>query len=266
VEPVALFPQGGGLTKYLLTETSASCRFINLGLFFADPGQGSQWLTHPLATEEEAYLYIIEGRGTLFYRQNGRTQALPFEAGQAIFAGHLTQYVWNTGAVPLKIYFSIAPLPERTLIHAGSFDDHEGHVDSASLEPPLLVRPEAIPLSTFTKGGLVNRRMLFPESVGARHGRVGTALETPGQGSFWHTHPQETGEEDLFYTISGTGTMVYVQDGVVKTFPFGPGDAIHSHHLTNYTMNPGDEDLVMLYSGAPHPGTTLTHDFVPDLA
>jgi oxalate decarboxylase/phosphoglucose isomerase-like protein (cupin superfamily) len=104
---------------------------------------------------------------------------------------------------------------------------------------------------------LTNRNMLTPETVGARHGRFGTALATPGTGSFWHTHPADVGEEDLFYTIRGTGTMVYLHGGKVHSFEFHAGDAIHSHHLTNFTTNHTDADLEMVYSGAPHPPGTI---------
>lgn len=54
--------------------------------------------------------------------------------------------------------------------------------------------------------------------------------------------------------------MVYLQGGKVHTFEFRDGDAIHSHHLTNYTTNHTNEDLLMLYSGAPHPPGTTVHE------
>ena len=259
VKPVVVFPHGGGTTKLLLTEENAGCRYANLGLFMADPGQGSQWHTHPVEADEEEYLYIIEGQGTLFYKQGGREHQLPFKEGEAIFTGHLTHYVRNTGSKPLKIYFSIAPLPARTVIHGVQNDDGRGHVDSLDLRPPQLIRPADIAITPFTAGGLTNRNMLTLDTVGARHGRFGTALETPGTGSFWHTHPADVGEEDLFYTIRGTGTMVYLHGGKVHSFEFHAGDAIHSHHLTNFTRNHTVADLEMVYSGAPHPPGTIVH-------
>jgi oxalate decarboxylase/phosphoglucose isomerase-like protein (cupin superfamily) len=260
VKEVVLFPQGGGRTKLLLTEENAGCRYANMGVFMADPGQGSQWHTHPREAAEEEYLYVIDGAGTMYYKHGGQERQLPFEAGDAIFTGHLTHYVRNTGNQPLKIYFSIAPLPARTIIHGVQNDDGRGHVDSLDLRPPQLVRPADIPVTSFTAGGITNRRMLTPDTVGARHGRFGTALETPGKGSFWHTHPVEIGEEDLFYTIRGKGTMVYLHGGKVHSFEFHEGDAIHSHHLTNFTTNRTDRDLVMVYSGAPHPPGTTVHE------
>lgn len=260
VDPIVEFPQGGGKTKYLLTEETAECKHINMGIFLADPGQGSQWHTHPQEAEEEEYLYVLKGKGTIYYKEGGREHDIEFKEGEAIFTGHLTHYVKNTGTEPLSIYFSIAPLPAKTIIYGVKNDKGFGHVDSVNLKPPQLVRPEDIEVTGFTKGGLTNRRLLFPETVGCKHGRFGTALETPGKGSTWHTHPLEIEEEDLFYTISGKGTMVYLQGGRVHSFEFKEGDAIHSHHLTDYTNNTGTEDLVMVFSGAPHPSGTIVHD------
>jgi oxalate decarboxylase/phosphoglucose isomerase-like protein (cupin superfamily) len=268
VKPIVEFPLGGGATKWLLTEENGGCRYINVGLFFADPGQGSQWHTHPAEAEEEEYLFVIEGQGTMFYKHGGREHQLPFSAGAAIFTGHLTHYIRNTGTTPLKIYFSIAPLPVRTIIHGVKNDDGGGYRDSLDLKPPQLIRQEQIEVTGFTKGGLLNRKMLNPATVGARHGRFGTAWETPGTGSFWHTHPIESRvpnlysicEEDLFYTISGKGTYVYLHGGKVETFEFRDGDAVHSRHVTNYTTNHTDQELVMVFSGAPDPPATITHE------
>lgn len=260
VQPTIIFPQGGGRTQFLLTQESAGCKYIHMGLFLADPGRGSQWHTHPREAEEEEYLYIIEGRGTMFYKQGGKEHQIQFKAGEAIFTGHLTHYIRNTGTQPLEIYFAIAPLPARTIIYGVQNDQGQNHVDSVNLKPPQLILPEDIPITTFTHGGLTNRRLLHPENVGACHGRFGTALETPGTGSFWHTHPLEIGEEDLFYTIRGRGTMVYLQGGKVHSFEFRGGDAIHSHHLTNYTINHTGENLEMVYCGAPHPQGTIVHE------
>ena len=55
--------------------------------------------------------------------------------------------------------------------------------------------------------------------------------------------------------------MVYLQGGKIHSFEFKAGDAIHSHHLTNYTKNTNPEVLQMVYSGAPHPAGTIAHEF-----
>ena len=256
------FPQGGGRTKVLLTEGNAGCKYINMGLFYADPGQGSQWHTHPQVTEEEEFLLVLQGRGTMYYKQGGRDHAIEFKDGDAIFTGHLTHYLKNTGTGPLEIYFSIAPLPTNTIIYGVKNDQGLEFVDSVSLKPPQLVQPEDIQLIvTAPRGGLKNRRYLFPETVGSKHGRVGLALEEPGKGSTWHTHPKEIGEEDLFYIHKGMGVMVYLQEGKEHQIPFKEGDAIHSYHLTNYTKNTGTEDLWIPFSGAPYPQGTTRHEW-----
>ncbi len=103
------FPQGGGRTKYLLTEENAGCKYINMGLFHADPGKGSQWHTHPQEAEEEEYLYILQGRGTMYYKQRGKDHAIEFKEGEAIFTGHLTHYVKNTGRDPCPSIFRLRP-------------------------------------------------------------------------------------------------------------------------------------------------------------
>ena len=261
VKEEVLFPRGGGRTKYLLTEQSAGCKYINMSLFFADPGQGSQWHTHPQEAEEEEYLYVLQGRGTMYYKQGGKEHAIPFKEGEAIFTGHLTHYVKNTGTEPLSIYFSIAPLPVKTIIHGVKNDKGLGYVDSADLKPPQLVRREGVEMTAFSKGGLVNWRLLSPQTVGSKHGRYGIALEKSGKGSTWHTHPKEIGEEDLFYIHKGKGVMVYLQGGKERHIPFREGDAIHSHHLTNYTKNTGTEDLWIPFSGAPNPSGTILHEW-----
>lgn len=257
VQPVAEFPEGGGITKYLLTEKTARCKYINMGLFFAEPGQGSQWHTHPQEAEEEEFLYILKGKGTIVYKQGGTIHEIQFRQGDAIFSGHLTHYVRNTGTETLCICFGIAPLPAKTIIYGVKNDTGRGHVDSTDLKPPQIVHPEAVELTHI--GTIDNKRLLSPQTVGCKHGRFSTALEKPGMGSRWHTHPIEGGEEDLFYVASGIGTYIYLQGGKVHTFEFKEGDAIHSQHLTNYTINTGTEDTFMPVLGAPFPMTTILH-------
>jgi hypothetical protein len=145
VKPVVVFPHGARRTKLLLTEENAGCRHANMGLFMADPNQGSQW-------------HILLDRS----------------------------------------------LPARTIIHDVQNDDGRGNMDSVDVRPPQLIRPADIAITPFTAGGLTKRNMLTPDTVGARHGRFGTALETPGTGSFWHTIQRRSGRKTSS-TPSGNG-------------------------------------------------------------
>ena len=250
--------RAGGMMRWLLTEANAECKYVNMGIFTAEPGKGSDWQTHPAQAQEEGYLYVIEGQGTVLYKQGNQEHRIAFQEGDALFPGHLTHRIWNDGGTPLKMYISVAALPMRTIVHEEIGGKVVGCVDSVEFAPPRLVRPAEIPETPFTSGGLINLKMLTPETVGARNGRFGTALERPGTGSTWHTHPP--GEEDLFYVCRGKGTMFYLQAGQVHSFEFREGDGIHSHHLTNYTMNHTDRDLFMVFSGAQNPPRTIIHE------
>ena len=117
VEGVEYFPEGGGITKFLVTEYTAGAVHHNGGIFLAEPGQGSSWHTHPEETEEEEIMYIVEGEGTLYYKQNRTDYEIPFKKGDGIFTGHLTHCVKNTGKKPLRVLFYLAPLPMTCLLY-----------------------------------------------------------------------------------------------------------------------------------------------------
>lgn len=264
VEGVVEFPEGGGLTKYLITEYTAGARYHNCGVFLAKPGQGSSWHTHPEETKEEELLYILGGEGTLYYKKNRKDHEIKFKEGDGICTGHLTHCVKNTGTKALSILFYLAPLPMTTIIYGGRRDRGLGYVDYAHLDPPILVHPGDVELSHF--GSADNRYLITPENAGLKYmNRLGTALEKVGKGTRWHTHTIETGQEDLFYIARGKGTYVYLQEGKVHTFEFREGDAILSKHLTNYTWNTGTEDLLMPVAGAPLASVNLLHegDLIP---
>ena len=72
----------------------------------------------------------------------------------------------------------------------------------------------------------------------------------------WHTHPFNFGpditcQEDIWYVLSGEGTMYYKLSGVLKSFEFKKGDIVHSKHLTNYTWNTGQDLLVIPFFEIP---------------
>lgn len=144
VDGVVVFPEGGGKTKYLITEYNAGVRYHNCGIFLAEAGKGSQWHTHPQETGEEEYLYILKGKGTMCYKHVGKDHKIQFKEGDAIFAGHLTHYVRNTGTERLSILFFIAPLPMSTIIYGVRNDKGLGYIDSINFNPPQLVHSEDV--------------------------------------------------------------------------------------------------------------------------
>ncbi len=254
-----VIPGGGGKVKYLLTEKNAGCKNINMGLFLAQSGDCSPWHTHPCETQEEEYLYVLEGQGTLNYKQGGVEHAIELNSGDGVLTGHLTHCLKNPNSVPLLVLFSISPLPETNRYFSRNKTTEHIFADLPSLTPPQLVRTQDVAEVKFGNRGIMNRQLLFPHNVGCKRARFGIALEKTGQGSQWHTHPIEAGEEDLFYIASGHGTMFYLQGGQCHSAPFKKGDAIHSHHLTNYTINTGTEDVYMPFVNAPIPTNTILH-------
>ena len=260
VEGTVLFPQGGGKTKYLITEYTAGAKHHNCGVFVAQPGQGSQWHTHPKETGEEEFLYILKGKGTLYYKQVRKDYEIPLKEGDGIFTGHLTHYVKNTGTEDLWILFYLAPLPVSTIIYGVRRDKGVGYVDSVNLEPPRLVHladPEEV---RGHRGGATNKRFFTPQNTPLKYmSGFGVAIERPGTGTEWHTHPMEEEQEDLFFIAKGKGTMILLQGGKVHTFEFKEGDAILSQYLTNYTWNTGKEDLIIPVAGAPLGSKTARH-------
>ena len=263
VEGVNYFPDEGGITKFLVTEYTAGAVYHNGGIFLAEPGQGSSWHTHPEETKEEELLYIVEGEGTLYYKQNRTDYKIPFKKGDGIYTGHLTHRVENTGNKPLRILFYIAPLPMTTIIYGGLRDRGLGYVDYPHLKAPVVNSPEGRIDRHF--GTADNTRIINGEDVGLNYmGGMGTAYEQVGRGTRWHTHTIETGQEDLFYIANGVGTYVFLKEGKVYTFPFKEGDLILSKHLTNYTWCTGDVDIMIPVAGAPKWSINLVHEPYPE--
>ena len=152
------------------------------------------------------------------------------------------------------------PLPRRTLIHEVD-DANAPSEETSDHPPPAVIAYDDVPeIHPFPGGGAKNRLLITPERSGCQRAeRFGLYEASPGLGSVWHTHPLETGEEDLFYILHGEGTMVYLQDGKEHRFDFSTGDAIHSHHLTNYTFNRGQDELRIVFINAPNPTATIKH-------
>jgi mannose-6-phosphate isomerase-like protein (cupin superfamily) len=263
VKGVEWFPEGGGITKFLGTEYTMGLRYHNCGVFSADPEKGSSWHTHPEETGEEELLYILKGKGTLYYKQNRKDYEIPFKKGDGIYTGHLTHYVKNTGKEPLSILFYLAPLPMTTIIYGGLRDRGLGYVDYPHLKPPMITHPEDCELHHF--GNIDNRQLIDPEKAGLKYmSGLGTAFEPFGHGTRWHTHTIETTQEDLFYIANGRGTYIYIQEGKIHTFEFKEGDLVLSKHLTNYTWNTHTPEGIMIpVAGAPKWSVNLIHEPYP---
>jgi hypothetical protein len=111
---------------------------------------------------------------------------------------------------------------------------------------------------------LHGRRLDQPQHADSRHRRraprpVRYCPRDARHGIVLAHHPAEVGEEDLFYTIRERARWSTCTGARRTPSSFTRGDAIHSHHLTNFTRNHTDADLEMAYSGAPHPPGTIVH-------
>jgi len=248
----------GGTTYWLLTEYNAGVRYHNAGVYSAEPGKGFAWHTHPEETEEEEQMYIVRGTGKLVYKKNRTDYEIEFKKGQAIYSGHLTHRLENTGNEPLLIFFMIAPLPLTTIVYGGLRDRGLGFVDYAHLDPPVVGVPENTPIFHF--GNLENRKLIDADKAGMKHmDGIEGVIEKVGLGSMWHTHTIESGQEDIFYICNGKGSYVYIKQGKIHVIPFREGDAIFSKHLTNYTWNSGQEDIEMATAIAPRGSKVIRH-------
>jgi mannose-6-phosphate isomerase-like protein (cupin superfamily) len=103
------------------------------------------------------------------------------------------------------------------------------------------------PIIRHPQGGGADRPMVFGKQGGTDHILMGYCTYEPGKGSQWHSHE----EEDVFFIVSGTGTIVFEQDGKEHSAPLKPGDACFSGYLRNYVRNTGTETLVIVYAISP---------------
>lgn len=115
-------------------------------------------------------------------------------------------------------------------------------------EPPKVVNASDVePIIRHPQGGGADRPLITGRTAGTEHILFGVCTYGPGRGSQWHEHE----EEDVFYIVSGRGTMYYEQGGEVKEIALKPGDAVFSGYLRNYVNNNGDEPLVIVYAISP---------------
>lgn len=114
--------------------------------------------------------------------------------------------------------------------------------------PPRVVNiADVEPIVRHPQGGGADRPLIHAKSAGTEHILMGYCTYEPGKGSQWHSHE----EEDVFFIVSGTGTMYYEKDGKEYCISLRPGDAVFSGYLKNYVRNTGTETLVIVYAISP---------------
>jgi len=118
VEPVYPFPEGKAAIRPLITPKTAGSVLANVGIFIAEPGQGSDWHSHPADVwqgyPEEDLFYVIKGTGTLFYQLNNKQFEIPLREEDFVFTGYLPHCVRNTGSKQLVMFCGLAPI-KRTV-------------------------------------------------------------------------------------------------------------------------------------------------------
>lgn len=114
VEPIYPFPEGKAAIRPLITPKTAGSMLANVGIFIAEPGQGSDWHSHPTKVwngfPEEDLFYVIKGSGTLYYRLNGNQYETPLREEDMVFTGHLPHCVRNTGPEQLTMFCGLTPI------------------------------------------------------------------------------------------------------------------------------------------------------------
>jgi len=103
------------------------------------------------------------------------------------------------------------------------------------------------PIVRHPEGGGKDWPLIHGRSGGTEHILFGYCVYAPGRGSQWHAHE----EEDVFFIVSGRGSMHYEKDDEEHVVPLLPGDAVFSGYLRNFVRNDGDEDLVIVYAISP---------------
>jgi mannose-6-phosphate isomerase-like protein (cupin superfamily) len=87
--------------------------------------------------------------------------------------------------------------------------------------------------------GALVKRLIYPETTGAMGATLAVVYINPGEEIVLHHHP----EEELYYIISGTGTVT-LDD---KTVPIGPGSSVYIGPNVVHGQRPtGNEPLYMV--------------------
>jgi len=114
IKPICPFPEGGAKIRPLITHKTAGSMLANVGIFIAEPGEGSDWHSHPLdiwmGFPEEDLFFVIKGSGTLYFRLNDKQYEIPLREEDLVFTGHLPHCVCNTGDEPLIMFCGLTPI------------------------------------------------------------------------------------------------------------------------------------------------------------
>lgn len=110
-----------------------------------------------------------------------------------------------------------------------------------------LVRPEAVPTSTFEWGQI--KFLCDPHLCSAEHLTIGRVRLAAGQGHLRHNHP---GSEEILFIIAGEGEQMVETDleengGVPELFQVKAGDLVHiPASVYHQTLNTGSGTMELL--------------------
>ncbi len=229
-----------------------------LGVCHEPVNGGTTWHTHPLHLGpglcNEDIWYVLRGEGMMYYKRSGELKSLPFKAGDIVHSKHLTNFTCNTGNDVLVIpFFDVPRLPydERVYENFRFLTPANIPEEARPLDPPVLVHETDIaPVYPFREGKAAIRPLITPKTAGSAMANAGMFIAQPGQGSDWHTHPQDVWngypEEDLFYVIQGKGSVFYRLNAKEYEIPLRPEDMVFTGHLPHCVRNTGDEVLKLL--------------------
>ena len=87
--------------------------------------------------------------------------------------------------------------------------------------------------------GALVKRVIYPELTGVQGATLAVVFINPGEEIVLHSHP----EEELYYIISGTGTVTLDDE----EYPLGPGTAVYIAGNRIHGQRPtGNEPLIMV--------------------
>jgi quercetin dioxygenase-like cupin family protein len=102
IKPTVL--EGGGRSRRVVTKKNLGAHMV-FAVVFEDPGEGHTWHTHPA----DEVIYIIRGRGTLTFVDNGN-KSLEAKEGDVVYIPMNVKHQFiNTGTEPMMLVAALAP-------------------------------------------------------------------------------------------------------------------------------------------------------------